>query len=193
VRQLDPGGEALAGDVLLAWAMTGEPLPAAHRAPIRIVVPGYIGARSVNWVQRITALAQPSTTTTSRLLPIAFRRPGVPQPDPDDDIALTGVWLNADILSPADGAVLEVGPTAIAGYAVADEGLDIERVEVSLDGGAAGSRPEWMTTPVGGHGGTGKPLWTSRRGARRSSRAPGTPRGLPNRRLADTSGTRRGT
>jgi len=130
-----PVEKALAGDVLLAWAMNGEPLPAAHGAPIRIVVPGYIGARSVKWVQRITALAQPSTNYFQA---VAYRVPpagSASAADPDDDIALTGVWLNADILSPADGAVLEVGPTAIAGYAVAGEGLDIERVEVSLDGG----------------------------------------------------------
>src|SRR5450755_763078 len=40
-------------EVLLAWAMNGKPLPVVHGAPLRVVVPGYIGARSVKWLERI--------------------------------------------------------------------------------------------------------------------------------------------
>ena len=47
-----PLDAALAGDALLAWAMNGQPLPRLHGGPVRVVVPGFIGARSVKWVQR---------------------------------------------------------------------------------------------------------------------------------------------
>src|SRR3954447_17446163 len=46
-------------EVLLAWAMNGEPLPPVHGAPVRVVVPGYIGARSVKWLEEIELRSAP--------------------------------------------------------------------------------------------------------------------------------------
>ena len=40
-------------EVLLVWAMNGKPLEPVHGAPLRVVVPGYIGARSVKWLEHI--------------------------------------------------------------------------------------------------------------------------------------------
>ncbi|KEF55214.1 sulfite oxidase [Exophiala aquamarina CBS 119918] len=41
-------------DVILAVKMNGQPLPARHGFPVRSVVPGVLGARSVKWLDRIS-------------------------------------------------------------------------------------------------------------------------------------------
>lgn len=41
------------GDVILAYEMNGAPLPRDHGFPVRVVVPGVVGARNVKWVNRI--------------------------------------------------------------------------------------------------------------------------------------------
>jgi sulfite oxidase len=41
------------GDTLLAYEMNREPLPDLHGAPVRVVVPGHVAARSVKWVKKI--------------------------------------------------------------------------------------------------------------------------------------------
>lgn len=47
-RALDPRA-----DVLLAYEMNGQPLPRDHGAPLRVVVPGVTGCRSVKWLEKI--------------------------------------------------------------------------------------------------------------------------------------------
>ena len=47
-KALDPRG-----DVILAYEMNGESIPADHGYPLRAIVPGAVAARSVKWVSRI--------------------------------------------------------------------------------------------------------------------------------------------
>ena len=54
-----PVQEALRGEVLLAYAMNGAPLPPQHGAPLRLVVPRWYGMASVKWLQAIEAVEQP--------------------------------------------------------------------------------------------------------------------------------------
>ena len=41
------------GDVILAYEMNGEPLSRDHGYPVRVVVPGVVGARNVKWLASV--------------------------------------------------------------------------------------------------------------------------------------------
>jgi DMSO/TMAO reductase YedYZ molybdopterin-dependent catalytic subunit len=58
VRRPLPAAKAL-DDVLLAYEMNGAPLPPDHGAPLRVVVPGWIGIASIKWVGRIEVADHP--------------------------------------------------------------------------------------------------------------------------------------
>jgi sulfite oxidase len=130
-----PLAKACSGETLLAWEMNGEPLPRVHGGPVRVVVPGYIGARSVKWVQRITVQEHPAESYFQaedyRLLP-----PDA-EPAPHRGISLGPLVMTSGILTPADGDRVPVGATEVIGYAFAAEGRRVARVDVSLDGGTA--------------------------------------------------------
>jgi sulfite oxidase len=55
-----PIGKALDGTSLLAQTMNGLPLTADHGAPVRVIVPGFIGARSVKWLGKVVVSDKPS-------------------------------------------------------------------------------------------------------------------------------------
>lgn len=122
-------------DVLLAWAMNGEPLLPEHGAPLRLVVPGYAGVRSAKWLTRIEVQAHPSDAPIQardyKLFPAS-----VAKEDADWNAGLTieAMPLNAAICEPADGDSLAEGELTLRGYAVA-YGRAVSRVEVSLNGG----------------------------------------------------------
>lgn len=137
-----PLEKACRPEVLLAWAMNGEPLPVVHGAPLRVVVPGYIGARSVKWLERIEVRSEPwhgyFQHVVYRLLP----EDGIPGPGLGMPLGL--VALNADVLSPADGDTVAAGPVEVRGYAFAGGERHVARVDVSVDGGACWSQAQLL-------------------------------------------------
>ena len=117
-----PLDRALAGDVLLAWRMNGQPIPPIHGAPLGVIVPGSYGVASIKWLRRITVLEQ------------AFVGPFQ-----TDDYQLNGrslqeLKVNSLIVEPADGDLLPAGAVKVCGAAWS--GRDgIASVEIRLVGG----------------------------------------------------------
>jgi sulfite oxidase len=130
-----PLDKARRAEVLLAWAMNGEPLAPVHGAPLRVVVPGYIGARSVKWLERIELRSEPWPGYFQHVVYRLVPADGTPGPGVGMPLGL--IALNSDILSPRDGETVAAGPVEVSGYAFAGGDRYVDRVDVSLDGGAS--------------------------------------------------------
>jgi sulfite oxidase len=57
-RLLDPECDAL-----VCWEMNGEPLPPDHGYPVRVLLPGITGARSVKWIRSMRIQPNESQST----------------------------------------------------------------------------------------------------------------------------------
>jgi sulfite oxidase len=135
-----PLDKASRSEVLLAWAMNGEPLAAVHGAPLRVVVPGYIGARSVKWLERIELRSEPWLGYFQH---VAYRLvPADGTPGPGVGMPLGLVALNSEVLSPRDGDIVAAGPVEVRGYAFAGGDRYVARVDVSIDAGASWRQAE---------------------------------------------------
>lgn len=135
-------------DVLLAYQMNDHPIPPDHGYPLRLVLPGWVGARSVKWLARIWISDHENDSYyhiyDNRQLPGFIT-------DTSSDIAQTMFhhhstlcneqMLNSVIVRPAQGEKIDLvdvkrGKTyRITGFAYNGSGNEIDRVEISLDGG----------------------------------------------------------
>ena len=118
-----PLDKALSPEVLVAYQMNGAPLTAEHGFPVRVVVPGWIGARSVKWLTAITVQSEPSASFYQA-----------------EDYTIDGAQLDELPLTSAvcvpdvEGGV-PAGPVRLEGYAMGAGGRPVDAVEISSDGG----------------------------------------------------------
>jgi sulfite oxidase len=131
-----PLRKALEAEVLLAYEMNGAPLSPAHGYPLRAVVPGYIGARSVKWLSEITVQRKPSSNYYQahayKLFPPHVTQETV---DWERGLMLGELPVNAVICHPREGEPVPAGPVRVQGYAITGGNRTVERVDLSLDGG----------------------------------------------------------
>ncbi|KAG2067855.1 hypothetical protein BDR04DRAFT_1104460 [Suillus decipiens] len=130
--------------MLISWAMNGLPLEPDHGFPVRLIVPGQIGGRSVKWLRHIEISDRESQHHDNKVLPTQLM--------PDQARAEKHWWydpselnVNSAIATPDHNEKLyidkipdENGTIAsypIRGYAYAGGGRRVTRVEVSLDQG----------------------------------------------------------
>jgi sulfite oxidase len=128
--------KALGDEVILARELNGTPLPAVHGFPLRAVVPGWIGARSVKWLGRIALLEDPSPNYFQRN---AYRIQREVNPHDSRDVsrgaALSEIPLNSVILHPTPADAIPPGRVQVYGWAVGSGGCSLAAVEVSSNGG----------------------------------------------------------
>lgn len=136
-----PLDECRRDDVLLAYAINGQPLPPQHGFPLRLIVPGWYGMTHVKWLRGITVLnrefagyqqaaayhyrvaeGDPGVPVT-RILPRALMvPPGIPD-----------FMSRVRFLAPSRQVLTG---RAWSGYA------PVTKVEVSLDGGRSWAAAE---------------------------------------------------
>jgi sulfite oxidase len=134
-------------EVILAYEMNGEPLSPVHGFPLRVVVPGFIGARSVKWVNQITVSNEPSQNYFQR---IAYRlfspQVNADNVNWDDGLMLSEMNVTSVICSPEENQRLTSGPITVCGYAATGGNRHIARVEISYDDGKTWTQAELDNT-----------------------------------------------
>jgi sulfite oxidase len=142
---------ALAGDVLLADRMNGDALPGEHGHPLRVVIPGSIGARSVKWLGRIIVSDRPSDNyfqvRAYKVLPADADPATV---DWDAYPAIDEAPLQAVICVPASGAHVAAGRLVVQGYATAPGHRRVALVEISADSGMTWTAADLLDRPSPG-------------------------------------------
>ena len=136
VRQL-PMLKAMDADTVIAYTMNDGPIPLLNGAPLRLIVPGWEGAYSLKWLNRLTVARGEHD---GFWVASAYRYPQAPVTpgavvNARDMSPLMGLVVKSLITRPLDGAVVAPGRSTIAGHAWAGE-TDIARVDISVDGGA---------------------------------------------------------
>jgi sulfite oxidase len=138
-----PLAKALDPHTILAYEMNHEPLSRDHGYPIRVIVPGYAGARSVKWLDTITVQSEESKNFYMqhdyKVLPEE-----VTTPERED---IEQIWsstpplqemgVQSGICYPqsGDAVVSSDGGIEVKGYAVTGDDGPIKAVRVSMDEG----------------------------------------------------------
>jgi nitrate reductase (NAD(P)H) len=129
---------------MLAHKMNGEMLRPDHGKPLRAVIPGQIGARSVKWLKRLILTEGPSENWyhiyDNRVLPTMVS-PEESAKGPkwwvDERYAIYDLSPNSATVYPAHDEVLNLENAKefyrARGYAYSGGGRRITRVEISLD------------------------------------------------------------
>ncbi len=130
-------------EVLLAFKMNGETLPASHGFPLRAVVGGWYGMASVKWLSRIVVSDKPYQGFWQTLDYSFFeRRDGQPTLVP-----VQAMLPKAILARPGLSEIVPAGKTSrLFGAAWAGENA-IDKVDISVDGGKTWAKAKLLTDP----------------------------------------------
>jgi DMSO/TMAO reductase YedYZ molybdopterin-dependent catalytic subunit len=112
-------------DAVVAWEMNGEPLPALHGGPARLVVPGWAGNNWMKWLSKLSPRSEPATGF--------FMDEDYRFPTPAGMRPITELFVKSVITKAPSRARLE-SPVTVRGIAYSGA-PDVSKVEVTDDGG----------------------------------------------------------
>lgn len=128
----------LKDEIIVAYEMNGKELPRDHGYPLRVIVPGVVGARQVKWLNKIYLSDEESESHWQRRDYKGFNcSVDWHNVDFDSSVAIMQLPVISAICDPPAGAELEEGAedVTVRGYAWSGGGRAIIRVDVSADGG----------------------------------------------------------
>jgi sulfite oxidase len=141
----DPGLD----NAIIALKMNGEPIPAVHGGPVRLIIPGFYGNMNVKF---LNVLLFASEQSPSAYQSVGYRMPLKPvQPgefEANDytiynSVPTYGHKIKSVIFSPLPDDKPAAGPVEITGVAFNDGMAQVTSVEVSSDGGKT-----WMNADL---------------------------------------------
>jgi sulfane dehydrogenase subunit SoxC len=144
-----PLEEALRDEVLLAYAVNGQPLPPQHGFPLRLVVPGWYGMTHVKWLRSIDVVDEPFVGWQQE---VAYR---FRTSEEDEGRPVTRMVPRSLMVPPgipeflSRQRLVEAGPCRLEGRAWSGR-PPVERVEVSTDGGQTWADAA-LDEPLGEH------------------------------------------
>ncbi|MBI2826562.1 MAG: sulfite oxidase [Planctomycetia bacterium] len=117
---------------ILALSLNGEPIPAAHGGPVRLVTPGYYATMNVKWLGRLRLEGQETTNYHQVRRYRTPKEPIRPGSEFTYDLANSDAnWrmrTKSIIFAPLDGQRVKSGPVGIRGVAWNDGAAPIETV-----------------------------------------------------------------
>ena len=128
-------------NALLAMKMNGEPIPAVHGGPVRLIIPGYYGNMNVKFVSELLYETEQSPSPFQSKAYRAVNRPVEPGKFSVKDYNLGnskptyGFKIMSVIFAPLAEDMVKAGPVTIRGVAWNDGTAKIASVRVSKDGG----------------------------------------------------------
>ncbi|XP_017889774.1 sulfite oxidase [Ceratina calcarata] len=132
-RAMDPKA-----DVILAYEMNGQSIPRDHGFPIRVIVPGVVGARNVKWLAKIIVSKKESPSQWQQGDYKVFS----PSTDWDNvDFSKAPAIQEMPVISaickpePLENVKVVNGKINVKGYAWSGGGRKIVRVDVTNDQG----------------------------------------------------------
>jgi DMSO/TMAO reductase YedYZ molybdopterin-dependent catalytic subunit len=133
--------DKLATDAMLAYAVNGQPIPATHGGPVRLVVPGWGGINWVKWLTRMTMISHESESMYNQQNYVLYDAAGMAF-GKVRELLVKSIFTNVEA-----ELTLSAGLHTMRGLAWSG-GHGIAQVEFSSDGGAHW-RPTTLLTDLG--------------------------------------------